>query len=459
MPDRSTLTLHPLARMTAPLLAAGLLTVTIAGCGGGSGGEGNPPVTAATMIRGTVAVGAAVAGASIVVKDSDPATPDLTGTAGADGAYAIDVTSLKPPLLVSAAGTLNGESVSVVAIVPTLSAKADNTANVTSLTNAVAALVAPGGDLNALTSAAAIAAVNATAVANASAAVVNTLKSNPAFAAALGAGFDPLTTAFKADRSGIDSVLDQVSVTVGSNSVAITNLAAPTDTSGAPPASVTLAAAQVADPTRAPTLPASLPAADLPTAAQMAALAKKLEDCLALPIDQCVTLNADKVVTAVSAACNYAPAQWKSDGGNWADRVGMGTLRHSTNTGSKAGAPTIAVVLAARHAVSPEVRHPDCDTQTCVVMNVPMTTPSGKAWSTVWQLGRTGGQWDYIGNQLPYSMFVEHRMLRKVGLNTERAAALPTNYYHRDRVESIVHLSFNPDATGAENSNNVRAVV
>jgi len=413
---------------------------------------------AQTMLEGTVAVGAAVPGALLTITDADGATADISGSADANGAYALDVSTLKPPLLVSASGTLNGEPVRIVAVVPTLSAAADNTANVTSLTNAVAALIAPGGDLNALSTAAAIGAIDATTVANATALVVNTLKSNPVFAALLGEGFDPLTTPFSANGTGIDSVLDQVAVAVGTDGVSIANLTAPLDDSGAPPAPVLLTQAQVATPTQAPALPASEPASNLPTLAEMTAIAKKVEACLALPLEQRVTMDANKEVTAVLGACNFGIAGWKSSGGGWVERMGNGVFRYAANTGLKVGQPTIATVLAAPNHSGNTFQHPYCNTQTCVIMYVPMTTASGKAGGDFFTLAKVAGQWEFVGNQLPYSMGVEQRLNRRVAVNTALAAANPAIYGLQDRFESTIRLTFNPDASMADTSN-VRAVV
>jgi hypothetical protein len=426
---------------------------------GGDDGDDAPPTVAATMVGGTVAVGAAVPGATVTVRDADAATADVTGTADAAGAYSLDVSSLKPPLVISAVGTLNGEPVSLNAVVPVLTGSADNTANVTSLTNAVAALVAPGGDLNALSSATAIAAISASTVANASALVVNTLKSNPAFATLLGANFDPLTTPFTANGTGIDAVVDQVEVAVGTSGVSITNLTAPATATGGQPPPVVLTAPQVSTPTAAPTLPPSTPTAELPTATELAALAKKLEDCLALPLDQRVTLDADKAVTAVSATCSFGPAGWKSDGGGWAERVGMNFLRYPVFTGAKAGAPTIAVVLSAPNYSGTTFQHPYCNTQTCVVMNIPFVTASGKPFNSTWMVGKIASAWDVVGNQAPYDMGVSHRMVRKVAINAELAAANPTNYFLQDRTESLLLLDFDPYGSGAAATSNIRAIV
>jgi hypothetical protein len=411
-----------------------------------------------TMLEGTVAVGAAVPGAQLTITDADGATADISGSADANGAYALDVSTLKPPLLVSASGTLNGEPVRIVAVVPTLSAAADNTANVTSLTNAVAALIASGGDLNALTSATAIGAIDAAKLADATTLVVNTLKSNPVFAALLGDGYDPLKTPFAADGSGIDSVLDQLLVEVGANGVSIANLTAPNSDSGAPPQPVLLTQAQVTTPTQAPTLPASVAPSTVPGVADMSAIAKKFEACLALPLDQRVTMDANKEVTAVSAACTFGVANWKSGGGGWVDRMGNGTFRYTANTGLKVGQPTIATVLSPPNYSGNTFQHPYCNTQTCVVMYVPMTTASGKATGGYFTLAKVNGKWEFVGDQLPYAMGVEQRLNRRVAVNSALAAASPTNYFAQDRVDSTIRLNFNPDASQADTSN-VRAVV
>ena len=148
-----------------------------------------PAAPLPTEVSGVIATGAAVANAAITVKDSDAVTTDITGTADANGAYKLDVSTLKPPLVVIATGTQNGEAVSIVAVVPTLTGNANNTANVTSLTNAIAALIAPGGDLNALSTPATLSSsASAAKVTDATALVVNTLKTDPVISALLGAG-------------------------------------------------------------------------------------------------------------------------------------------------------------------------------------------------------------------------------------------------------------------------------
>ena len=436
-------------------LVAAAVAAALAGCG--SDGDGGSPAPTPTMLSGTVAVGAAVPRASVVIQDADGATADITANADNNGKYSIDVSSLKAPLVVRASGTLNGEAVAVVAVVPELSGSAANTANVTSLTHAVAALVAPGGDLNALSTAQAIAGINAKTALDASTLVVNTLKSNPAFASLLPANFDPLKTAFNADGSGVDAVLDQVQVETSAGVVTIANLTAVNSDGGTPPAPATLTPAQVATPSQAPTLPPSEAASNLPSGAEMLALAKKLETCLDLPIEQRVTLDANKEATAVSAACTFGVAGWKSSGGGWVERMGNDVLRYAANTKLKVGQPTVAAVLAPPNYSGSSFQHPHCNAATCVVMYVPTTTASGEAGGGFWQLAKVAGKWEFVGNQLPYAMGVEQRLNRRVAVNTALAAANPTNYFLHDRIESTIRLTFNPDGSVADTSN-IRAV-
>jgi hypothetical protein len=306
--------------------------------------------------------------------------------------------------------------------------------------------------------ASAIAAVTSSSVAAAAALVVNTLKSNPQFAALLDENFDPLTTPFTANGSGIDSVLDQVAVEVGSSGVALTNLSAPAGDSGQA-APVVLTAAQTSTPTVVPTLPASEPASNLPSVAEMTAIAKKFEDCLALPLEQRVTMDANKEVTAVSAACSFGIANWKSDGGGWVDRMGNGTFRYTANTGLKAGQPSIATVLPAPNYSGNTFQHPYCNTQTCVIMYLPWTTASGKAAGGFFTLAKVAGKWEFVGNQLPYALGVEQRLNRLVAVNTALAAKDPSVYGVQDRVESTIRLTFNLDASGDFAAQNVRAVI
>jgi hypothetical protein len=117
------------------------------------------------------------------------------------------------------------------------------------------------------------------------------------------------------------------------------------------------------------------------------------------------------------------------------------------------------VVLSAPNYSGTTFQHPYCNTQTCVVMAIPFATASGKPFTSTWMVGKIGGAWEFVGNQLPYEMGVGHRLLRKTAVNTALAAANPTNYFLQDRFESTILLDFDPYSSGAAATANIRAIV
>lgn len=438
--------------------AIGLVALAaLAACGGG--GSDAPVAVAPTQLSGVAASGAPLAGASISVIDSDAATTNPAAvTAAANGSYTIDISGLKAPLVVQAVGLVEGVSTTTLSVVSAVTANVVNTANVTPLTHAVAALVAPGGDPAALlTPATLTSSATAANVANATALVVNTLATDATIAGALGANFNPQTTPFVANGTGIDGVLDKLAVQVSSSGVSITNLAAPLSGAGVQ-TPVVLTAAQAATPTVVPTLPPSAPASDLPTAAELAALGAKFEACLALPVAQRVTLDVGGTVTALSAACNYAPANWRSNGRTWMQELGQFTFAKNQLTGAKLGKGLVVLTAAADNLVDPkEFKHPYCNTATCVVVRYPLTSASGQATASDWVLAKINGAWDFVGNQRPYRVFAEPRLNRRIASNRDGAAPGNTSepYFFKDRFESMLRVIFD---LNSPNTNSVRAV-
>ena len=436
-------------RSTAVSLA---VVVMLAACGGSN------DAAAPTLLKGVAASGAALAGASVMVIDSDTSTTNpLPVTTLADGSYTVDVTGLKTPLVVLVTATVEGVETKTLAVVPSVTANADNIANVTPLTNAVAALIAPGGDPLALLVPATLeSSATPIKVSNATALVVNTLAAELTTAKVTVATFNPLTTPFTANGSGVDGVLDKLKVEVASSGVSITNLTAPVSGSGAQP--VLLTAAQTDTPTVVPTLPASTAAGDLPSEADIAALGAKFQACLALPVASRVTVNSAGTVTAVSATCNYAPADWKSAGRTWAQQVGQFLFTKNQVTGAKVGKGLIAVTLPGDNLIEPrEFKHPYCNTATCVVVRWPVTSASNQTFGSDWQIGKVDGVWNFVGNQSPYRAFTEPRLNRKINANRDGAAAGNTGdpYFFKDRFESVLRVIFD---LNSPNTNGIRAV-
>lgn len=430
-----------------------LVTVAVlAACGGG--GAGDSPTPAATLLSGVAATGGALAGATVTVIDSDASTADKSVSTGTDGAYTVDVSGLKAPLLLKVNATVQGSALELVAVVPNLSLAASNTANITPLTNAVAALIAPGGDTSALASADALKALSVANLSNASTLLVNTLAGDPAIKAALGNGFDPLTTAFLANGSGIDGVLDKLDISVTGSSVSITNLAAPATDSGNA-AAVTLTPAQAATPDKPPVLPPSSDSANLPGAADLAAIAAKFEACFALPLAQRVTMDTAGTVTSVAAACNFAAADWRSGGRNWVQNVGQFTFAKAYLSGAKVGKGQIALALPPANLTDPKTfKHPYCNTRPCAVVRFPYTTASGFTVNNDFLLAKIDSAWTLVGNQSPYNVYVEPRLIRYAEQNT----SVPNGgnaYFYTPRVESQLRLNF---ALDWGDTHNIRAV-
>lgn len=220
-------------RLALAIVSASLLTIY--GCGGGGGGGGVGPSAApstqnspAPTILGTVATGAAVEGALVQVTDSSgnnacsnaASTPEYV-TATSSGAYSCDLlsTAAAPYVLVAIdpAG-LRAPMVSMVRTQPALSGS--SVANVTPLTTAIVAMLAPNnnplalvpqeGDSAALkvqratdlvTASTNLAAQNASLVVQI-APLLTTLGIDPA-------AFDPISTSF-APRTSAGSAGDQI---------------------------------------------------------------------------------------------------------------------------------------------------------------------------------------------------------------------------------------------------------
>lgn len=189
----------------------------IAGCGGGGSSPAAAvlpapvpaPAPAVTTLSGTVAVGAPMLNAVVTVKDAAGVTRSANATS--DGAYSgLSIAGLTAPFRIEACGLMDGGTSCFYAV-----AAQGGTANVTPLTHAVVALA-----LNA--EPASMFAETGAADAPAAAAMTaqqDKLKTVLADVLAK-AGLDSVdftTTAFKADRTGMDKVLDLVHISTGSD--------------------------------------------------------------------------------------------------------------------------------------------------------------------------------------------------------------------------------------------------
>lgn len=198
---------HSLAPRALKLTALAALTL-LGACGGGGGGGSTGSNAGASSMSGTVAVGAPMVNASLTLKDANGVV--RTASVGSDGAYSgVDVSGLTGPFRVQACGLVEGSQACYYSVVTQA-----GRANVTPLTNATVSL-AMGQDAAALFDS------DAPAPSTAS---LDTQKQKlltalqPVISTIVGSSsVDFATTAFAADRTGMDKLLDAVRISTGTS--------------------------------------------------------------------------------------------------------------------------------------------------------------------------------------------------------------------------------------------------
>jgi hypothetical protein len=190
-------------------LLTGIAITTLAACGGGGSGTSN---SSTPSLTGTVAIGAPLAGATVKLKDKNNKTAQVT--ANADGSYTFsDVTGFVAPVMLEATGTANGKDVALHSVLETV--PTGNTAsvlNATPATEAVTAHALESGPATAFQNPSQISAIDPTKL----------KKAKDNLATALGTT-DLFTTAFKADGTGMDKVLDLASFEGNSTEILVVN--------------------------------------------------------------------------------------------------------------------------------------------------------------------------------------------------------------------------------------------
>lgn len=191
----------------AMLLITSLLLLS--GCGGG--GTTAPP---ADTVSGVAAAGLAIVG-NVSLKDA--AGVELS-KAVSDGKFSFDVAGLTKPFMLKAVGTANGRNYTLYSLVPDR-----GTGNVNPMSNLVVATAASGADLASVYAAPAQSGIQTIAgnLTQALADVQSTLK--PILQKYGVPAVDPIGGAFRADGTGLDHMLDLVTIEVASGNVTITD--------------------------------------------------------------------------------------------------------------------------------------------------------------------------------------------------------------------------------------------
>ncbi len=206
-------------------LASGLM---LAGCGGSSSA---PAQVVGPTLGGVAASGAPIPDAAVTLTCGDGST--RATTTDVNGAYSISLAGCVAPFVVSVTGNIAGTQDTLVSVhaTPPAAGETSVTVNVTPLTHALAATLASSGDPLDLVSnhAKEKANVTETAIKDRKDALVAALADALKTAGVTDPKFDPVNSKFKADRTGVDKLLDNLRVRPttlkdGSKGVLITNV-------------------------------------------------------------------------------------------------------------------------------------------------------------------------------------------------------------------------------------------
>ena len=195
------------------------VSIALAACGGGGGSASS---SSSNSLGGVVATGAPMDGASVTLTCANGATK--TTSSNSSGSYSFtDLSGCTAPYVVTAVGQVNGTTETLVSVFPTEASGSQNV-NVTPLTHAIAATLSTNGNPLSLASniSSSAAGITTTAV-NARTSAIATALSGMLTSAGVTTAFNPITGAFSADSTGVDKVLDNLTVDVKSSGVSITN--------------------------------------------------------------------------------------------------------------------------------------------------------------------------------------------------------------------------------------------
>ena len=179
----------------------------LASCGGGGGSGGGSGSSGSGTLSGTVAVGAPMQNATLTVLGANGQSASIA--VNSDGSYAnLNISGLTAPYRLQACGLVNAVYTCHYAV-----AQGGGTANVTSLTTAQVTLANGSDAANIMTSGAPSASALSGSQQTLQAALAQVLS-----AAGVSGAPDFTTTAFNADRTGMDKVLDTIAINTGNNS-------------------------------------------------------------------------------------------------------------------------------------------------------------------------------------------------------------------------------------------------
>ena len=188
------------------------MTALLIACGGGGGGGSSSPST--TSLSGVAAIGAAMASASVTLKDSTGKT--ATATTNESGNFSFnDVSSFTPPLMLQVKGTVAGQSYVLHSMMTSTPAQGTNTLNVTPATEAITTQTLGADPEVTFDDPAKIKKIDPQKLADTKAKLVAALKD--AMANLKINQMDVMSGKFAADKTGLDKLFDLVDFSADSS--------------------------------------------------------------------------------------------------------------------------------------------------------------------------------------------------------------------------------------------------
>jgi hypothetical protein len=424
----------------------------LAGCGGGGGSVSNPSSTAqaepsapatgtsTVTLSGTVATGAAFAGAIVTVIDSAGTTVGTSLPVGADGSYKLTLSAgAKAPLVLLA--SRSNVSGGVDTLVSVSDSATTATLNITPLSNLIASRLSASGDPLKLADEVRLGSAKIDAASlTTKITEVKTLLA-PLLAATGNSGVDPLHAAFSADGTGLDRLLDSVTVNITPSGSKTANIEIGLKLSSLDPLAQPLVirfdstqglAAIVANAANQAVLQASISAASLVPAGTNLLISQfinRWNTCQALPLATRVNGNGGVAANLAAPECTGLfvgnnPAGYLHDGLN----VGRGQAFDSLFTEAGTG------LIASQGSFETTLANGD------VVISYRSVTPLAAETFDSLVLRLDGNQLRLIGNQYAYQGTVNphHQVRRHVAPGEQALDHLSTGYVLsvRDRLLS-----------------------
>lgn len=265
-----------------------LALLSLVACGGGGGGAN----IAAGTVAGTVAIGAALPSVTVTLVDANGT--NKTTTTDANGGYSMVTTDMVKPFTLSVNVLLGDKQLKLQSV----ALDSGSRSNITPLTTAITGLLNASNNYD--PSSLQAASITEASIATANSKLIAAL-SNVMDAAGVPASVNPITDSFQPNGTGIDSVLDRVSVNWSSSGIGISNKFVPiTDGAGATTQTVTLTANTVPTP-----LPAGIAP---PEPAAVEKIVSGLQKCLKLPVSQRLSFTTSKAGVKI-----YTPSSIHAD--------------------------------------------------------------------------------------------------------------------------------------------------